>query len=90
MKPIYLRRVAVLCLLFITIPACNKRGADSPPPPPEVKLDPDPTPAPEGTIPPPRLMPLAAERSDGKDAMEVFVIAGEKGEWKVQYPEGQR
>ncbi|MCI0700028.1 MAG: c-type cytochrome, partial [Planctomycetia bacterium] len=42
------------------------------------------------TIPPPRPIPPAAEPGDGTGAMELFVVAGEGGVWKVQYPNGQR
>jgi cytochrome c oxidase subunit 2 len=78
--------------LVILLPACARQAANLPAvetPAVVIADQPVAAGAPE-VAPPPRLIPFAAEPSDTKDAMEVYVIRGANGAWKVQYPPGQR
>ncbi len=79
------RSAAPLVLVLALVSACAQRAAE---PPAAVVVAPDP--ADDGTIPPPRPVPLAAEPSDAKDALEVRVTGGASARWRVQYPQGQR
>jgi cytochrome c oxidase subunit 2 len=77
------------------LPACSKRPAEPPAPerPAVVVVGPSESMSVnDDSIPPPRLIPPAAEvvDPDSPDAIEIFAIAAEKGSWKFQYPSGER
>src|SRR5262245_49401945 len=83
-------------LLLALVPACNERsGTPAVPgvaktPKPGSELRPDGPVKPKPTIPPPREIPPAAEPTDRDDALEVFVVAREKGGWAFQHTNGAR
>lgn len=74
-----------LPVLVLAVAACGPRPVPPAPEPPNVVIQPD-----DGTIPAPRPIPLAAEPSAAKDAIEITVVRDEAGTWKAQYPPGQR
>ncbi len=81
-------------LVLFSLSACSRPAPPSvSDPAPPVVIVPDPAPLvpfDDGSIPPPRPVPLAAEPCDPKGALELFIVRRPNCSWRVQYPQGQR